>query len=168
MEDIYLPASKLSDWMLNLPDHIKRKKLSQICIPGSHDSFTYSLDKKSPIGPDEPKTLKDLIKTCGPLARPAVYRWSVTQKLDCKTQLNAGVRYFDFRLGPYKKDICILHGLFGCKVQDAINDIYDFLNEHKGEIVILDFQHNYGLNIEDRKFVRSFRLIFQATGSYVS
>ena len=162
MDPPYLPAASsniaLSDWMSALPDHVKRKKLSQICIPGSHDSFTYSLDKKSPIGPDEPKTLKDLIKTCGPLARPAVYRWSVTQTADCQTQLTSGVRYFDFRLAPWRSrsQICVLHGLFGCKVQDAINEIARFLTLHKEEVVILDFQHNYGLTAGDRKFLSDF------------
>lgn len=41
----------LSNWMSNLPDEKKIIPLSQLAIPGTHDSFTYSLTKKLPIAP---------------------------------------------------------------------------------------------------------------------
>ena len=40
----------LSNWMRDLPEKSKAKPLSQLCLPGSHDSFTYSLDRGSGAG----------------------------------------------------------------------------------------------------------------------
>ena len=41
----------LSDWMSKLPDEKKNVPISMLAIPGSHDSFTYSLCKTTPVGP---------------------------------------------------------------------------------------------------------------------
>jgi hypothetical protein len=43
----------LSDWMLNLSEEKKNVPISHLAIPGTHDSFTYSLNKGSPVGPGE-------------------------------------------------------------------------------------------------------------------
>lgn len=47
------------------------------------------------------------------------------------------------------KDFCILHGLYGCEVETVLKSINDFLVGHKSEVVILDFQHIFGLNRQD-------------------
>ena len=41
----------LSNWMSELPKEKKDLPLSHLAIPGSHDSFTYSLCKTFPVGP---------------------------------------------------------------------------------------------------------------------
>ncbi len=41
----------LSDWMSKLSDEKKNVPISKLAIPGSHDSFTYSLCKTTPVGP---------------------------------------------------------------------------------------------------------------------
>ncbi len=41
----------LSDWMSKLSDEKKNIPISKLAIPGSHDSFTYSLCKTTPVGP---------------------------------------------------------------------------------------------------------------------
>ena len=40
----------LSNWMGDLPEKAKAKPLSQLCLPGSHDSLTYSLERGSGAG----------------------------------------------------------------------------------------------------------------------
>ncbi len=156
--DRYLPYEEmhqqdLSNWMGSLPN--KEIPLSLIIMPGSHDTFTYSLDKKSSIGPDESKKIKDLVKRCGPLGRSLVYRWSVCQRLNCLDQLANGVRYLDFRLAKNKLDgtIRVIHALFGCTVKDALNQVKTFIDKHQSEILVLDFQHNYALNDKDRQYL---------------
>ena len=47
----------LSDWMSKLSDEKKNVPISHLAIPGTHDSFTYSLNKASPVGPGK-KNLK--------------------------------------------------------------------------------------------------------------
>ena len=41
---------EMSNWMRDLPEKAKAKPLSQLCLPGSHDSFTYSLERGSGAG----------------------------------------------------------------------------------------------------------------------
>ena len=41
----------LSDWMSNLPEHLKNVSINQLAIPGSHDSGSYWLNPESPICP---------------------------------------------------------------------------------------------------------------------
>ena len=58
---------------------------------GSHDSFTYSLDPKSPVSKSEGGWIRSLSHL--PFIKGVVYRWSVTQNLSAAAQLKAGVRY---------------------------------------------------------------------------
>ena len=43
----------LSNWMARLPEKKKLGPLSQLAVPGTHDSFTYSLSKDFPVGPGQ-------------------------------------------------------------------------------------------------------------------
>lgn len=150
--------------MGQLTDEIRNRPLSRLAIPGSHNSFTYSLDKKSPVGPDEPGLMQSLAKIFGPLAKSIIYRWAVCQKLDGLAQLNLGVRYFDFRLSKVAavkrskndkdKEIKILHALYGSPVVEIFKQIQSFLEDHPKEVVILDFQHFYGLDQVDLTSLR--------------
>lgn len=47
--------------------------------PGSHDTMTYCLSKKSPISPSESKLLQLLDKVVPCITQPVVHKWSVTQ-----------------------------------------------------------------------------------------
>lgn len=162
--------------MSELPDSLRDKPLQFLAIPGSHDSFTYSLSPKSNVGPDERQWLKELAKRLGIVTKPIIFHWSVCQDLSCRQQLQVGVRYFDFRLG---KDVAlqrtkrtrwkgktakkyiqeatstirILHGLFGMRFEETLNEIKAFLDDNPGEVVVLDFQHIYGCNDEDVRYI---------------
>lgn len=63
-----------SCWMQQMLFEIGHKKLSEIFIPGSHDSGTYKVFNK--------------------IASP----WTKTQNKTFYEQLNGGIRYFDCRL----------------------------------------------------------------------
>ena len=65
-----------ASWMGDLAGHLRFRKLSDIAIPGSHDSTTYSLPAGAPWTP-----------------------YGTTQYDDLTQQLNAGVREFDVRVG---------------------------------------------------------------------
>ena len=49
----------------------------------------------------------------------------------------------------------VIHGLFGDEIIAILSDINAFLDEHPGEIVILDFQHIFEFQIEDHKYMVS-------------
>ena len=43
-----------SNWMFQLPEHVKSRPITTLAIPGSHDSATYELDLEAPWGADTP------------------------------------------------------------------------------------------------------------------
>lgn len=151
----------LSDWMDKLSEDKKNEPLSKISIPGTHDSFTYSLNRNSPVGPDEPRWVRRISQVFGCLSKWIIYRWAKCQKSDCLQQLQMGIRYFDFRLAKFRGkgknknkhdssvSFRIIHALFGEEIENILSDINSFLNQHPGEVVILDFQHLYDFKEED-------------------
>ncbi|XP_052781240.1 PI-PLC X domain-containing protein 2-like [Mya arenaria] len=134
------------NWMGNLPVALHDTPISELAIPGSHNSFSYSLDPKSEIGPDADSAVRLL----GGIGAAIIYKWSVTQDCSFRDQLVAGVRYFDLRVAPRRTTgkFHFLHTLFGISVEDGVREIFEFLREHDKEVVILDFNHFYDMSDE--------------------
>lgn len=84
------------------------------------------------------------------LVKKLMKKWSVTQNLTFREQLDAGIRYFDLRVsskpGDADQEIYFIHGLFGIKVWDGLMEIDSFLTQHPREIVFLDFNHFYAMD----------------------
>ncbi|XP_791466.2 PI-PLC X domain-containing protein 3-like [Strongylocentrotus purpuratus] len=146
------------NWMGELPDRLRSESLKNIAIPGSHNSFSFFLDCKSPVAPGSPKILKDMIDFLSKniavavnMAKKIIHRWSVTQALNFKQQLDLGIRYFDFRISPWpgKEGFYFEHGLYGLLVSDGLREINDWLNEHPREVVIIDCNHLYDMQAKD-------------------
>ena len=157
-----------ADWMRDLPSEVKANRpLNQLVIPGSHDSFTYQLDKHLPVGPDTDKEARRL-GNLFPCVKSIIYRWSRCQKMDVEDQLTKGIRYFDIRLGILPEKYCnrkssdgeenldkfrIIHALYGESISTPFDKIMDFLKAHSDEVIILDFQHTYSFTDEDHNFL---------------
>lgn len=143
-----------SNWMSNLTNEKQLCPLKDLVIPGSHDSGTFFLDQTAEIGPDEPDMIHNLASVFGKLAKNVVYNWAVTQKLNIYEQLMAGIRYLDLRvaLRSPNNELRIVHGLYGCDVEEVLQDVKLFVNEHPKEIVILDFCRFY--NMDDEAHLR--------------
>ncbi|KAJ7424309.1 PI-PLC X domain-containing protein 2 [Willisornis vidua] len=137
-----------ADWMGSLPAPLRSLPLSNLAIPGSHDSFSYWVDEKSPVGPDQATAIKRLARIS--LVRKIMKKWSVTQNLTFKEQLEGGIRYFDLRVsskpGEIGQEIYFIHGLFGIKVWDGLKEINTFLEQHPKEVIFLDFNHFYAMD----------------------
>lgn len=100
------------NWMEKLKSNIK---VSELSIPGTHDSGTYALSNISII--------------------------SKTQSLDTTNQLEAGIRFLDLRVDGEIGRLKINHGLV--KVQDlslVVYQIREFIRINPSEILILAFQ----------------------------
>jgi len=72
----------------------------------------------------------------------AIRNISLTQKEDISTQLNLGVRYFDFRPGHYawdaKSSLFHQHNVVpGCSLDSFCHQIIQFLEEHESEVVVV-------------------------------
>lgn len=86
------------------------------------------------------------------MVKKLMKKWSVTQNLTFKEQLESGIRYFDLRVSskPEEAEIEIyyIHGLYGIKVWDGLTEINTFLTNHSTEVVLLDFNHFYAMEHE--------------------
>jgi len=135
------------NWMRDLPDHVKKAPLCSLSIPGSHESFTYSLQRSGTAGPDQPECIRRLTRRFPRISSRILYNWSVTQGKTATDQLERGIRYFDIRLEAVgekeERDFQIIHCLLGARVIELLEEIKKFLLENKTEIVMLDFQHFY-------------------------
>ena len=111
-----------TDWMETVPDETK---LSNMSIPGTHDSCTQYVDMR-------------YIFQC--------------QDASVATQLIYGYRYLDMRLVLEKRSgqetLVLKHNIARCKVSDSpfsrtltladvLKDVYAFLDEHPNETVIM-------------------------------
>ncbi len=128
------PLSQVSPerWMHDLAPQLHYRKLSEIVIPGSHDTDTYGLSK-APY----PATFQDL---AWPYAR--------TQNEDITAQLNTGIREFDLRvtgvlLRTGTVDYFANHGGIispWLRFSDLLDQIRDWTlaNGHEQEIILLN------------------------------
>lgn len=144
-------------WMSQLPTIRQTGPISGLSIPGSHDSFTYSLVPGCIPGPDQPRFIQLLAAAFPKLSEYLLIRWSKTQKLDVIEQLQHGIRYFDIRLMAKGEKLLVLHCLVGSPIEDILSQIQSFLADHRKEVVILDFQHLY--NFTDRHYAQLFKLV---------
>lgn len=128
-----LYAQKITaNWMERLYQDYPDTKLRDIIIPGTHDSATHEINKKSPFPEDAPKFFK--------IAKRTVANMSKTQKNDIYVQLLRGSRYLDLRVTDYKDKLYIVHGMISVDLETVLKDIRKFSNLYPREIIIVDFQ----------------------------
>uniref|UniRef100_A0A8C2IA01 Phosphatidylinositol-specific phospholipase C, X domain containing 2 n=1 Tax=Cyprinus carpio TaxID=7962 RepID=A0A8C2IA01_CYPCA len=146
-----------ADWMGSLCPALTSMPLKHLAVPGSHDSFSFWVDEQAPVGPDQKAYVKHLVAIFRFLAKKVMKKWSMTQNLTFREQLEGGIRYFDLRVsskpGEPGHEIYFIHGLFGHNVRDGLNDINNFLNIHKKEVVFLDFNHHYAMSEEHHHYL---------------
>eukprot|EP00073_Rattus_norvegicus_P051682 XP_017454066.1 PREDICTED: PI-PLC X domain-containing protein 1 isoform X2 [Rattus norvegicus] len=68
-----------ADWMSQLCPRLWDVPLHHLSIPGSHDTMTYCLNRKSPISRARSRLLHLLGRVLPFLTGPAVMKWAVTQ-----------------------------------------------------------------------------------------
>ena len=133
------PCMANADWMQRKGVAFGRQKLRALCVPGSHDSGTYSISKHSPAGhdldsEDLPGVGCDTVRAQG---------WSIEQ------QLWAGIRYLDIRLDNNAFGFTITHNWIGEQFSFILDDVKRFMDSYPREVVILDFQHSHGFSAHD-------------------
>lgn len=116
-----------ADWMSYLDDNLK---ISQINLPGTHDSGT--------------KKVKLSI-------------FDATDSAQCQNttiteQLNNGIRFLDIRLEDDGEKLRLVHGQTDCKSEDGSNlyldevlqNCYDFLDAHPAETIVMSMKKDDG------------------------
>ncbi|NXN32562.1 PLCX1 protein, partial [Nycticryphes semicollaris] len=117
---------------------------------GSHDTMTYCLDKTSTVSGNESKLVKFLNKCMPCIVHPIIMKWSTTQVLTVTEQLEAGVRYLDFRIAHKANDpsmnLYFVHMVYTTvTVQDILWEVLRWLETHPQEVVILACRNFDGL-----------------------
>jgi len=168
-DDAKYNERKNIEWMTNLPEAVRSLPISRLSIPGSHNSFTYSLTKSGKAGPDQPECIRKISALFPSIASRILIRWGICQHKLVTYQLENGVRYFDIRLEALnglenvenetemeiesQRSHQILHCLLGSQIQPILLEIKSFLSAHSKEVVILDLQHLYQFEPEDHTFL---------------
>ncbi|KAF1429648.1 PI-PLC X domain-containing protein 1, partial [Spheniscus humboldti] len=121
-----------------------------LCSTGSHDTMTYCLDKNSAVSGNESKLVKFLNKCMPCIVHPIIMKWSTTQVLTVTEQLEAGVRYLDFRIAHKASDpsmnLYFVHMVYTTvTVQDILWEVLRWLETHPQEVVILACRNFDGL-----------------------
>ncbi|XP_054128148.1 PI-PLC X domain-containing protein 1 [Melozone crissalis] len=137
-------------WMSQLPEKLWDIPLYNLALPGSHDTMTYCLDKRSAVSGNESKLVKFLNKCLPCIVHPIIMKWSITQVLTVTEQLEAGVRYLDFRIAHKANDpsmnLYFVHMVYTTvTVQDILWEILRWLETHPQEVVIIACRNFDGL-----------------------
>lgn len=133
-----------ANWMADLPS-LSGLPLTQLPIPGTHDSGSYgitpasewALTGKKDFGflTELPGFIEDLV------VKPIAAGWGKTQSNDIYDQLTSGIRYLDLRLtNEPDGQIYLEHGLRAEPVGVVVDDIAAFVNTHPREAVIVYVQ----------------------------
>jgi len=140
----------LATWMNDLPLEIRRLPIIEIAIPGSHNVFTYYLDKEGPWGPDA-DALKEIFEDLDiidNIAKEVTYNWAQTQFDSTINQLNDGIRYLDYRAMHHPDhpfEVYFGHALYSTSASEEMEQIRRFLLTSPNELLILDFNHFYSM-----------------------
>ena len=125
-------ALEPSDWVSELYEKHPETLLTELVLPGTHDSGSYKITASSPPASDAPA----LYSHFGALAAS----WAKTQDLNLNRQLLDGIRYLDLRIDEHEGELVLIHGLVSCPLKPELLGVRDFARKHPREPVILDIQ----------------------------
>ncbi|WP_036464791.1 phosphatidylinositol-specific phospholipase C domain-containing protein [Mycoplasmopsis sturni] len=128
---ILIDANDLKHWMSHVNGN---KRLSDLSIPGTHDSAMFSG--------------RGIAWTFG-------RAWARTQSLSFQNQLNIGVRFFDIRIKD-NDNLEIGHGASwadGVSLENVLNIMKKFLAENPSETVIIRMKDE-NMNVSSMSFER--------------
>ena len=119
----------MKKWMIDIPD---TTKISEINIPGTHDSCTCCVQ---------------------------IPFLSKCQELNIVQQLNSGVRFLDIRVEKDGERLKLVHDIADCKnpvntrkklyLDDVITDCKSFLSVNSSETILLSYKRDDGANQEE-------------------
>lgn len=150
-------------WMADMHTEIGELTLRQLLFPGTHDSGTCDIKSTSGYAPDGSLLLNGLygLGLRGLVISEITANWAKAQGTTIRQQLDAGIRYLDFRVctGPGGLSIC--HTLYSTGMESVVAQVKAFVEANPKEIVLLDISHFYGLNDGDHdRFIKSLKEAF--------
>lgn len=160
-----------ANWMLQLGESFRQRKINQIIIPGSHNAGVYNIcaDKNLSLYSLDFKQIDTftfgLFNFTGWIAK-----WGRCHQLDIARQLKSGIRYLDLKITYYLMDgrYYIHTGENGflsyCSIllSEALTHVAAFCYAHPGEIILVEVTFDDSIpNIEDvlTKFTDAWRCL---------
>lgn len=122
------PRPQCGPWMETYSDVLGRLTLTEMTLPGTHDSGTHNP-----------------VSVLGKL-------WIKTQSLTLSQQLSAGIRVLDLRIGqtsPGNYIICHDTWCTSYSLAQALKEVTDFVDGSSKEVVVLDFHRFVALGRGD-------------------
>jgi hypothetical protein len=146
-----------ADWMGVMSGVLAPRALREVALPGTHDSGTAAIHFDSELTLDSPDWMRalDRMPLFGNGFGFVIANWSRAQGNTIDQQLEAGVRYLDLRVCVTSRGLRICHGMAADPVESVIDSVRRFLDAHSTEIVILDFNHFYGLSPADHAYLNN-------------
>ena len=154
------PAKLISraDWMSNLGSDIENVPLNELTIPGAHDMGTYGFTTNSAV------SLDGQISSLDCLSHSVCVSYGRAQDPSKRAaeMLTDGIRYFDLRVcgnntsdalelpenwAEFSREPVTCHGLNGALLAPILDDTRAFALAHPKEVVILDVNHEYQLEL---------------------
>lgn len=140
------------NWMAKLPG-ISELPLTQLPIPGTHDSGTYGITSHSAWAltgradfgklTQLPPIIEHLI------VKPIAAAWARTQDQSFSQQFADGIRYVDLRFSNEPDgEIYIEHGLRGPSAEDVVGQIAEFAYAHPKEILFVQVSRLTNFNAD--------------------
>lgn len=123
---------RLNNWMEDLYPIIHDKPITEIKMPGTHDSATYAINNESKAASCQ-KSAKITQLTDDPT------QWTMTQRKSIAEQLAIGSRFFDIRVSFEDKEgrFYTHHGLLAMSLPYELKVVNDFLQKHPYEFIII-------------------------------
>ena len=124
-------------------------KIVDIALLGSHDSFSDGITFSSNPNTNEGGIVNN--KVVNILGKGLIVKMSKAQMVGAKSQLYAGVRYFDVRLTKIDDEYYTCHGYLSNTFDTYLKEVVEFLDNHPGEFIIFDIQYLYANGDETNK-----------------
>lgn len=128
---------------INWMSRYQYKSISQLTIPGSHDSFASQFKSFSHNDLHLPIIFNPIIK-----------KWAKTQNKTITEQLELGIRYFDIRVEEYNNVYYTVHSLLSYPLYNILNEILIFVQQHPTEKILVDVNHLY--NVSDELVLKNY------------
>ncbi|KAM3875836.1 PI-PLC X domain-containing protein 1 [Diretmus argenteus] len=159
-------SQNYEEWMSRLPEELWDVPITNLSIPGSHDTMSYCLDINSPLVRSESDSFRLLDGLFYCFTRPAIFKWATTQDKSIVEQLLMGIRFFDLRIAhkpsDSSNDLYFTHVIYThLTVLETLETIAAWLQRHPQEIVILACSHFEGLSHKlHESFILSLKKLF--------
>ena len=124
---------------------LREMTLADVVLPGTHDAGAYALTSKLMPGARFPTPWEAaaiaIAEDLGINVDRVITPWALTQSLDVLAQLEFGYRYVDVRAGWNGTGWYAHHAEVGVPVTDILHDVHTFMQEHPGEVVVMQVSH---------------------------